>query len=335
MDKRMIYVLLIVSFVVSSFVGCAPKALHMQGGPKLDKMIKESKLTVAVLPTLDWAEDEGFCRGYFLYGCLGALTRDRAYSDAGMVVTNELTRALWKKNRLNLVKKQELIEKVKQSDLAPPEIFPKQDYTFCGWYPKPVAGVHDVGKGEPNYEKLYDLGRDMGADIVFISRITRNTQTDYCSVNPIGGYPPYTTVLGVGEYVYKAHIKQYKNTYVALDIMALDVHNREVIAFGSYNRPNQIPSAAKPAAMEQYTEALTFYAPKPADEDMEKQFMANMASLAGTYIANYILAQAGLQLTVAFNFTYEFEDETWKMYPAGHFEQNYGITRADYESMLR
>lgn len=334
MKKRTYIMSLVLVEVVLFVVGCAPKALYMQKGKDLDKMIKEKKVTVAVLPTIDWAEDEGFCRGYFLYGCFGALTRARAYSDVGLIVTNELTRALWKKNALKLVKKDTLVEKVKQSNLKPDEIFPKQKYLFCGSYPKPVGGIHKVGKGEPNYEKLYDLGNELGADIIFISRVTRNTQTNYCAQNPIGAKFPWTTIIGVSDYIYKAHIKKYKNIYVAIDIMALDVKNREVIAFGGYNKINQIPSSEKPVAMEQYTKAITFYAPMPAREDLEKEFLANTASAAGTYIANYILQQAGLQLRVAFKFKYEYEDETWKMYPPGTFENNYGLTKSEYYQVL-
>jgi len=329
------FYLIIVLSIVLFFVGCAPKALYMQGGEKLDQKIRSQKTTVAVLPTIDWAEDEGCLTGYLLYGCSGIVTRDRAYNDAGLLVTNKITEAMWKKNKVKLSKKEVIIEKMKSSNLQPEEIFPKPDYTFLKMSPKPILDVNDVGESNPNYDKLYKLGEEIGADVILISRISRNTQTGICPQNPIGAFPPLTTILGVGQYLYRGYIAKTKNVYVVLDIMALDIKNKEVIAFGGFNKINQIPSEQKTATMESYTKSLTFYAPLPEKEDLLKDFYANAASMASTQIANYIINYStGLSLAIKFDFDYEFEDETWKMYPAGTFEKDYGLSKSEYLQLI-
>ena len=315
--------------------GCAPTSIKFTGGEKIDQEIKNKKVTIAVLPTINWSEDEGFCRGYFLYGLFGALTRKRAYSEGGVVVTNALTSALWKKNRMKLVKKDKLITAIKEANLKPEEIFPKQDYSFCGLYPRPVQGPQNVGSGVPNYDRLYDLGKTLGADIVIISRLSRNTQTNYCAQDPLGIEPPLTTIINVADYIYKNQIKKYRNNYLAIDIMALDVNKREVLGFGYYNRDNFVPQSNKKIAMEQYAKALTFYVPKPANEDLEKEFLAQAGGYAATVFANYILQNTiGVGIPLVFKFNYTYGDETWKMYGPNYFKENYEITQADYNSMF-
>ena len=118
---------ILIASVALVAASCAPNALMMTGGEKLNDKITSAKTTVAVLPVVDWSEDEGFCKGYLLYGCVGAFKRIPAYNDVGLVVTNSLTEALWKKNRMKLVNKQILLDKLPQDNLRKNDIFPKQE----------------------------------------------------------------------------------------------------------------------------------------------------------------------------------------------------------------
>lgn len=325
-----LFILLLV--IVAS---CAPKALYMEGGEKLHTKIKSEKVKVAVLPAVDWAEDEGCCRGWFLYGCSGLLDRDRAYKDGGWILTNSLISSLWKKNKFHLVKKDTLIKTLKKNKLTKSQIFPKHKTIFCGTFPKPISNANNVGTSNPDYDKLYKVGEEMQADILIISRMTRSTKTGLLPQNPVGTLFPVSTAISAGQYIYRAVIKKTKNYYVAIDIMALDVKNNEVIAFGGYNKINQIPESQENKAMDQYTKAITFYAPKPAKSDLEKDFLANSASMGTTLIANAIVQNiTGLSLAIRFKFDYEYGDETWKMYPKDHFMKNYGLTKSEYFSLL-
>lgn len=334
MKRRITWISLFI--VVMFIISCAPNSLYMTGGEQLDELISENKTKVAVLPAVDWSEESGFCKGYMLYGCWGALSSDVAYDDGGAVVTNSLAKELWKKNRMELIEKSEIISKMDSLSFTADEIFPKHKSTFLGLHPKPVASPTDVGKGIPNYEKLYTLGDALGTDIILLSRMTRNEETRICTQSPMGAFPPLSTLINVGYWYYRDQIKEERNSFIVLDIIALDVNKKEVIAFGGYNKINQIPSDQKVSAMEQYTNALTFYAPKPDDEDLEKEFYANAGSAAATYIANYLLgASVGVQIPVVFKFEYEYGDETWKMYPEGTFESKYGYTIEEYNKLLK
>jgi len=313
-------------------VGCSPAGLYMKGGEDIDKMIKSGKITFAVLPTVDWSEDPGFCKGYMQYGCAGAISRQPVYQDASYQVTNSLIGALWKKNRVLLVRKNVLVEKLASAKLTRQEIFPKQNYKgFCqGWFPAPITGPNAVGQGEPAYEKLYAFGASVGADVVVISRITTNISAAYLPQNPLGAFPPFTTAVSVAVYVYKGVIKKYREDFIGIDIMALDVKKRQVIAFGGYSRLDEHGVADREPALERYTKATTFYMPMPAKEDLQKSFAAAAASVATTMIANYIVQQAGITLSLAFNFTYEYDDETWKLQPPDFFMNNYGLTKDEF-----
>jgi len=73
----------------------------------------------------------------------------------------------------------------------------------------------------------------------------------------------------------------------------------------------------------------------PAQDDLEKEFIAKAGSQIGTFIANYILnITLGLRITISLDFDYEYGDETWKMYPPTYFDDNYGFTFAEYNKIL-
>jgi hypothetical protein len=304
---------------------CAPPALHMIRGPELDNKIKNNKLTVAVFPAVDWSTEEGCCRGYFLYGC-GTMSRRNAYENVGWLVTNEITKVLWKKNKLNLVNKQNFIRTIQRYKLKPSDILPPPDMACCGLYSKPIYGAQKTGKGVPDYRKIIGIGDEIGVDIIFLIRISKNTQTNYClkTASPLSLIP----------YVYKGLIKKYKNMFIVIDIMALDVKNRQLLAWGGYNKAEEIPNAEKSIAMEKYTKAITFYSPMPDNKDLEKVFIANAASQVTTLMTNMIIESIGIPIQVTFDFSYEFEDETWKMYPEDYFEKNYGFTKNEYYSIF-
>jgi hypothetical protein len=330
-----------IALVVTS---CAPKALMMVGGDKLDKKISSEKTTVAVLPVVDWSEDEGFCRGYMLYGCLGAFKRTSAYSDVGLTVTNSLTESLWKKNSMKLVNKDILISKLPSLNITKDDLFPKHESGLFGLQPKYIMSADNTGSGKtPNYEKLYKAGQEIGADVVIIARVSKNTQANPLPQNPIGisipglAFPVSlapTVAISAGYNYYRLGYKKDKITNVIIHIMALDVKNHEVIAFGGFNKMNTIPLDQKQKAMEDYSEALTFYAPLPEKEDLQKEFLAKSASYAGTQIANALLMQVGLYIPVKFEFEYNYADETWKQYPEGYFMKNFGLKNDEYKKLF-
>ena len=288
------YLIASVALVAAS---CAPNALMMTGGEKLNEKITSAKTTVAVLPVVDWSEDEGFCKGYLLYGCVGAFNRIPAYNDVGLVVY--------------------------------------------------IKSPEDAGFGmTPNYNLLYKAGEDVGADVLIIARVSKNTQTGVLPSNPLGtpltflgltglvAYLPTMAISAVYNY-YRMGIKKVKTVYVVIHIMALDIKKHEVIAFGGFNKFNQIPVAEKDKAMQDYSAAMTFYAPMPDSEDLKKEFMANAGSWAGTQIANALLMEIGLSIPITFEFKYEYGDETWKSYPDGYFMKNYGLTPDEYKKLLK
>lgn len=314
-------------------VGCAPRALYMENGDILDQKIKEKVVKVAILPTVDYAGKPGFCTSYMLFGCAGPLTSKEAVPGGGYTFTNSIVSAMWKKNAVKLVKAEDIVNACSEVGMKKDDIYPEPSKMMC-FYPKPVKAPDDVGKGVPNYEKLYDFGEKVGADIVLTSRLSMNARADYCSYNPIGSFPPYTTVIGVGQNVYNNFIADQKQQFISIDIMAFDVKEREPIAWGAY-MPNEILARKKAETRsEHYSKNLTFYAPLPSDKDLEKEFLAKSGSQVTTWVLNMIAAQAGLQLGFAINITYEYEDETWKTYPPDFFEKNYAFSRSDYYKIM-
>jgi len=341
MKKILFYVIALIAIGITS---CAPEALMMVGGEKLDEKITSAKTTVAVLPVVDWSEDEGFCKGYMLYGCVGAFNRAPAYSDVGLIVTNSLTEALWKKNSMKIVNKDVIISKLPTVSITKNDIFPKQEYGLFGLQPKYVVSPDNAGFGKtPNYDKLYKAGEEIGADVVLIARVSKNTQVTPLPQNPVGFSIPGlafpinlipTAVISAAYSYYRLGYKKEKITYVIIHIMALDVKKHEVIAFGGFNKMNQIPLADKQKAMGDYSEAMTFYAPMPDEEDLQKEFLANAGSWAATQVANSILMQLGVYIPIKFEFEYNYADETWKQYPEGYFMKNYGLTKDEYTKLF-
>ena len=174
--------------------------------------------------------------------------------------------------------------------------------------------------------------------------MAKNTQTGVIPQNPIGApipglafpisYLP-TTAISLAYNYYRIGIKKVKTVYVIIHIMALDVKYHEVIAFGGFNKINQIPLAEKERAMQDYSAAMTFYAPMPEQEDLQKEFLAKAGSWAGTQVANALLQQVGITIPVTFEFKYSYEDETWKSYPEGYFMQNFGFTDNEFKNLLK
>ncbi|MGA1978265.1 MAG: hypothetical protein ABSG89_10475 [Bacteroidales bacterium] len=342
MKRLGFYLIAIIGLLAAS---CAPNALMMKGGEKLNDRITSAKTTVAVLPVVDWSEDEGFCKGWLLYGCAGAFKRTPAYDNVGLTVTNSLTEALWKKNRMKMVNKQVLLDKLPQDNLQKNDIFPKPEYGFLGLQAKYPKSPEDAGYGKtPNYDLLYKAGEDIGADVILIARVSKNTQTAVLPQNPVGISIPGlvfpislvpTVVISAAYNYYWIGIKKVKTVYIVIHIMALDVKKHEVIAFGGFNKFNQIPLAQKDKAMEEYSAAMTFYAPMPDREDLKKEFLANAGSWAGTQVANALLQELGIYIPITFSFKYEYGDETWKSYPEGYFMKNFGLTPDEYKKLLK
>ena len=145
---------------------------------------------------------------------------------------------------------------------------------------------------------------------------------------------PTTAISAVYNY-YRIGVKKVKTVYVVIHLMALDVKKHEVIAFGGFNKFNQIPLTEKDKAMQDYSAAMTFYAPMPDREDLQKEFLANAGSWMGTQIANALLQQVGVTIPIKFEFKYEYGDETWKSYPEGYFMKNYGLTADEYKKLVK
>jgi len=322
--------------LLALLAGCAPEGVYMTGGDKLDERLSTGKPVVAVLPFVDQNVPSGFCGGYTgAYGC-GVLTVKPDYDNFDLVATNGVVSSLWKKNRLKVVKRAKLVEAVKGAHLKADDIFPKANYTnptCCGNFPKPIAGTQEVGEGVPNYDALYDVGAKAGADVLIIGRVNRDETAIECSSNPIGGLyevSPFLVLIPLLDIGYR--MARYEQEFISIDVMALDCKKREVIAFGGYQKLNERPKGEieKSKALGQYTDALTFYAPKPAQSDLEKQFMAQVGSAIGTAVLNYFADEIGIHVRMTFSLKYEFGDDTWKTYPADYFEKNYAFHKRDF-----
>ncbi len=335
MKKFLFTITIIVLFVL---VGCAPDGVYKIHGDKLDDKIKSDRITAAVLPTVDWSERESCFYGYTIYGLGAVFGINKAYDNAGMLVTNEIKRSLWKKNAMHLTTQTEILESMRMNNFSKEEIFPSHEYQVCSRMPKPISTTNSVGQGAPDYEKLYGLGEELDVDIIFISRITKNSETNVLpQMSSIGSpiIPGLGAVVSLAQYGYRAGIKGIKSNYVAIDIMALDVRDREVIAFGGYNMINEIPAGDKNEALQEYTNALTFYAPMPEDEDLQREFYAEAGSQAATFLANYLLHYVtGLSIAMRFDFEYVFADETWKMYPENYFDDNFSWSAREYNRLF-
>jgi hypothetical protein len=275
---------------------CAPKGVYMTGGNDLDAKFKKGKVTVAVLPFVDQLEPSGFCGGYGMYGCgiLGGVTN--SYEDFDRVATNAVVASLWKKNKLRLVRHDKMVEAVK--------------------------GAHLTANA------LYKIGEAAGADILIIGRVNRDEIATPCSTNFFGAVPPYTTVLSAIDIGYRAYM--YKDEFVSLDIMALDIKKHQVIAFGGYQMLNERLKNGQQKALDQVADGVTFYAPIPATSDLEKQFLAESGSVLATVIANYVLDEVGIHWRMDFDFEYTFGDEAWKSYPPDYFDKNFAYHSKDF-----
>ncbi len=299
---------------------------------------------MAVLPTIDWSEREGCIHAYTIYGLSGILGVREAYPEAGYLITNEITRSLWKKNAMFLVNQQEIFDAMNQFNLTREQVFPQHDYMTCTRIPKPIENPSSLGKGTPDYERLFDLGQELNVDIVIISRLTKNSDAGVLPQtlgfgSPLSAFVPLPfyvyPAISLAQWGYRTGVKNIRTNYIAIDIMALDVKNRDIIAFGGYNMIDQIARDQKEAALQDYTDALTFYAPMPDEDDLRREFLAKTGSQVGTYIANFFLQTfTGLTIGLSFEFQYEYGDETWKMYPENHFDDNYGWTVRDFRRLF-
>jgi hypothetical protein len=327
-----------VAVVLLLLSGCKiPDAMYMSTGVELSDKIKSEKLSVAVFPTVDWSELEGCCIGYLTYGLGGAFYRKEAFTDAEMLFTNELTRSLWKKNRMVVVKKEEILRAFENVTISRRDMFPKNDVITILDIPAPIKSKDDVGMGDsPDYEKIFAIGDAIGCDLILISRITKNTQTPVISMNPIGAYPPYTTIVGVGSAIVQSAVIKEKKVYVAIDMMVLDVKNREVLTFGGFNKMNQVSKSNIPSALEDVNAAVTFYMPMPDDEDLIKDWLAEAGSYVANMVVNYAISGlVGLEIGLRFNFDYDYADDTWRMYPDDYFNTNYEFNDAEFKKLYK
>lgn len=317
--------------------GCkAPDALYMVQGEELSEQITSEKMSVAVFPAVDWAELEGCFQGYMTYGLGGAFSRKEAFPDADLVFTNELTRALWKKNKMVVVKKDAIMKGFEDVEIDKEEIFPKNEVIGFLNYSLPVKSETDAGFGmAPNYEKLYDIGANTGADLVVLTRITKNTQAPVLTMNPLGVYPPYTLIVGVGSSIAQGLILKQKKIYVSIDIMILNVKDRNVVSFGGFNKIHQTAKKNKGEFLEDINSVLTFYMPLPEDEDLMKDWLAEAGSYAANLAVNYAVSTlTGFEIGVRFEFDYEYTDDTWQMYPEDYFDTNYGFTDKEFNGLF-
>jgi len=252
-------------------------------GQNLNDRITHNRIRAAVLPTVDWSNLDTK-KG----------NKPTGFDDIQVIVTNEITRALWQKNSLLLVKKGVLIPSMESSGLTMEEVFPQPN--MSSKYPTPLTKIEAIGRGEPNYEKLAGVGRNMGADLLFLTRVTRNCRDG-------------------------------KRNDVIVDVLVVDVANKVPIAWGFYGA--RMPREGE-TSLANAARTILYYAPLP-----DSAFLARERSAQSTAgIANFLmqdLAGINLNLTRAMGFA----DETWQMYPRDYFEQNHQITLADHGRMYR
>ena len=150
-----------VALMVLAFAGGCARYTTVLGssitnGAEMSHSITHDRLSAAVLPTVDWSlTDPG--RG----------ERADAYDDVEVLVTNELTRALWRKNSLHVTKRGVVLGALATAELSKRDLFGPPATAKCGTWTCPQVLLSEPSSEHgPNLAKLYDCGDGMAVDLL-------------------------------------------------------------------------------------------------------------------------------------------------------------------------
>ncbi len=250
-------------------------------GETLSNRITGNRIRAAVLPTVDWSHLD-----------TKKEARPEAFDSIQVMVTNEIARTLWQKNRLRVVGRDALIPNMQASGLTMQDVFPQP--TMSSKYLTPLSRIEAIGQGEPDYEKLSRVGRSMEADLLFLSRVTRNCRDG-------------------------------SNNDIIIDLLVLDVASKQPIAWGYYGA--RVPTD-KDDGLTNAAHTMLYYAPMPDSAFLADQRSSQSTAAIGSFLLQNV---GGINLDIGRSM--DFADETWRMYPSDYFEQNYVITTSDYQRM--
>ncbi len=290
-----------------------PLGLYVTGGNDLDQRIRTEKLTVAVLPAIDYTYAEKKY-GWLMGPDPVIVERIRYYEDPGLVFTNEITRCLWKRNSCSIVKKEALISEMDSMRFSAEELFPdpgRRIRKLSRW-----DRVLRGGKGSPDYRKIYALGEMLEADIVLISRVYGTMDRGYVFYEP--------NLRG------DTRIRDFTRNPFYIDMIFLDVNRKEPLAYGTFSYLDQINDSNKEMVLEYMSKGVTYYMPEP---DLSERLVKGTAAILSQMLAE--IPDGTSRGRVDLKFSYEFKDETWKTYPEGYFEENHALSREEYQALFR
>jgi len=284
--KRVFIAILTLTFLF----GCSFIKYRSENQMELHKKLSQKKMKVAVLPfTLNTPKD----------------VKNVAFDNVDVELTNSFIKTIWKKNKVRIAKKADVLEAMKKVHIKRGELNPDME---------------DLAE-KPNLQKIIEIGKALNANVVFTGTV-RTNKYDY-----EGGCCVFIPSLMASKRVYN----------IGAQMMAVDVDKGTALAFDYINNRLAVPTKffsitggvsdealakGKAKLLEKCGFALAYYAPMP-----EKRTDAGtIALVTGAALLN---AFAGTEFSVDAS----IKDETWKMYPPGYFEKNYGYTMADVNSI--
>jgi hypothetical protein len=221
---------IVLSGVLISTSGCSSyqtfQGSRFNHGSTLSSKIRGKKLSIAVLPVVDWSGQDK-----------GREKKSVGMSNAEVHITNSLMRKLWQKNQVRLIDKNTLLAELRKARLSRSAVFPAHQEGTCGEFPMygpcPLTLRSKVlPRNMPNCTELRAVGVSLRVDLLYIGRITRNVK--------------------VSE----------KNWDIIMDLMVMDVSSGKIFAHGSHG----VRVPAKLSSADIVTNILLEYSPLPDKE---------------------------------------------------------------------
>ncbi|UCD36894.1 MAG: hypothetical protein JSW54_08615 [Fidelibacterota bacterium] len=229
------------------------------------------------------------------------------FDNVDVELTNKFTQVIWKKNKVRLAHADEILNAITAGNMRYSEINPD---------------MKDLEQ-KPDLNKIVKLGESLEVDVVFLGTVREN------SFEYQGGCCILIPSLMAKSRVYN----------IGAQMMAIDISRKEALAFDYIDNALAIPTKffaltgkvsdeklaqGKEVLLEKCGFALAYYAPMPEKRtDLGTLALATGAALLNIY--------AGTDFSVDATIT----DDTWKMYPEGYFEENYGYTREAFDKIAR
>ena len=228
-----------------------------------------------------------------------------AFNDIDIELTNKFTEIIWKKNKVRIAHNKEVMDAIQGVDLKYHELNPD---------------MKDL-KFKPNLKKIIALGKELEANVVFTGTIREN-KFDFK-----GGCCCLMPRLFANKRVYK----------IGAQMMAVDVDRGKAFAFDFIDNDIQVKTRfssltggvsdealeeGKTRLLEKCGLALAYYAPMPE----ERTNAGIVAIQTGASLLNFFTDSE-------FSVDFSIRDETWKMYPRGYFDENFGYTRENFNAI--